>query len=84
MHNQSQEPQFISLAESKRNAVFTICKFDGGPHFAKKLESIGIREGDTIVVMNKHVLKGPIVVKVKNAQIALGYMMAKKIWGTVK
>lgn len=77
-------PRVVSLAESARNCLFTISKIEGGQQFVKKLENLGIKEGGTMTVLNKHVLKGPIVVKVKNTQVALGYMMAKKIWGTVK
>ncbi len=66
----------VDIAVGKRVKILAI---GGGTHFTRKLENMGVREGDTITLLNKHILRGPVVVKVKNSKIALGYMMAKRI-----
>ena len=51
----------------------------GGKHFVSKMESLGIREGVQIIKISSQIMGGPIIVKVGQAQIAIGRKMAKYI-----
>jgi ferrous iron transport protein A len=51
----------------------------GGYVFINRLNSLGIRLCKTITKVNSMLMRGPIIVDVDNAKIALGYGMAQKV-----
>jgi len=83
MNLQNKDQKLITLADIPQGRTMKIVMMEGSSAFLKKLDNLGIRTGDTIVKVNAHILRGPIIVNVKNSQIALGHTMAKKIWGIV-
>ncbi len=50
-----------------------------GTGTAKKLYEFGILNGSSLQLMAKHPLRGPLVVKVGGAEVAVGRRMAGKI-----
>ncbi len=69
----------IPLVSLKEGENATVAGFRGGRGFARKLRTIGIREGKTITVVARHPFSGPIVVRVDDRETTLGRGMARKI-----
>ena len=67
------------LTEMKRGESGTVVDIRGGQGMFRKLESLGIRPGITIVKVSSQFMKGPINIQVGNSQVALGFGIAKKI-----
>ncbi len=57
----------------------TVARFAGTPGFVRKLRTIGIREGKTLVVVARHPLGGPVVVEVDGREVTLGRGMAERV-----
>ena len=51
----------------------------GGQGMTRHLQSLGLRPGTRITKVSSMFLRGPVTVKVKNSQIAIGFGMAGKI-----
>lgn len=66
----------LDKADKNRLKVLRIV---GSANFIKKLETMGIIEGSIVEKLFSY-RKGPIIVKVKNSQIALGRGMASRIF----
>jgi len=56
-----------------------ISSLDGGNSFRNKLSAMGISEGAKIEKITGHFMGGPVLIKVKNTEIAVGRGMAEKI-----
>jgi len=66
----------IELESRKKGVVVDIL---GGRGLGKTLETLGIRVGCVVEKISSHVMRGPAIVKIGNAKVAIGYGMAKKI-----
>ncbi len=64
------------LPEGKKAIVIDIV---GGFSLTQRLENLGIRVGTKITKVSSQLIGGPIVVKVFNSTVAIGFGMAKKI-----
>ena len=51
----------------------------GGYGLTKRLSAMGIREGVEITKVSAQWMGGPVVIRIGNTQVAIGYGMAKKI-----
>jgi ferrous iron transport protein A len=69
------------LKEGERGKIVDI---QGGFGLIKRLDALGIKVGEEITKISSQLMKGPIVLQVKNTQVAIGYGMAKKIIVEVK
>ena len=76
------------LKKGKTGRIIHIHRgYHGGPHgrhhglhgFQRRLNVLGIREGQIIRVDSKQPLMGPITISVGNSQITIGTGMAHKI-----
>ena len=65
----------LVYAEPEQESV--IQKIGGSPKTRKHLENIGFVVGGTVTVLTT--VNGNLIVKVKEARVALDYEMAKKI-----
>ena len=45
----------------------------------KKLNDLGLREGISVEKISNMIFEGPVIVKVSQTEIAIGYKMAEKI-----
>jgi len=61
-----------------------IILLEGGNFFRNKLSAMGISEGAKIKKITGHFMGGPMLIKVKNTEIAVGRGMAEKIIVEVK
>ena len=67
------------LAQLTRNQTAKIIGLHGGHGFIRRLQVLGIREGQTVKVLSKQPLRGPLTICVGNCQMTLGRGMAHKI-----
>jgi len=67
------------LTTMKAGQKGKVAEIRGGHGLTVKLEALGIRQGVEIIKASAQIMHGPIVVKVGNSEIAIGYGMAKKI-----
>jgi Fe2+ transport system protein FeoA len=71
--------EHVVLATMVSGTRGTVAAIDGGGGLAKRLNAIGIRIGAELVVTSKQYMRGPLTVKIGNAQVAIGFGMASKI-----
>jgi Fe2+ transport system protein FeoA len=70
----------IPLAQLTRNQTAKIASIHGGHGFRRRLQVLGIREGQTVKVLSKQPLRGPLTISIGgNCQMTLGRGMAYKI-----
>jgi len=69
----------IDLSQMRAGQTGKIMSFDGGRGLVKKLESMGIRCGVQITKVSGQIMRGPIIIRVCNTQVAIGFGMARKI-----
>ncbi|MBN2407063.1 MAG: ferrous iron transport protein A [Elusimicrobia bacterium] len=69
----------VSVAEMGKGSTGRVIRLDGGQGFTGKMDCMGIIPGAVITKVNQPFFKGPVVVKCRNAQVAIGNGMARKI-----
>ncbi len=69
----------INLAMMKSGEKGKVVEVIGGKGFISRLESLGIIPGAEITKISEQIMHGPVVIKIGNTQIAIGYGMAQKI-----
>lgn len=69
----------MDLISAKKGEKLKIVGLDGGEEFIKKLNSLGISDGKTIIKISSLRLKGPIIISIDRASVAIGRNMAKRI-----
>ncbi len=67
----------INLLQLENNSYAKIVEVLGGFGLRKRLESMGLRVGSKIYKISDY--SGPVIVRVGNANIAIGRGMASKI-----
>jgi len=67
----------IQLQNLKTGTVAVIKQIDGG--FQGRLMSLGIKVGQSVRKVGSGPFKGPVVVEVDRARVAIGKQMAMKI-----
>ena len=50
-----------------------------GPGFGRRLEAMGIRPGKKVTKVGSMLFRGPVTLRVDNAQVAVGFGMANRI-----
>ena len=69
----------LTLVRMKPDTKGRVVEVTGGPALMQRLMSMGIYPGTEIAKAGHFALKGPVMVKVGRATIALGHSMAEKI-----
>ena len=69
----------MSLSDLNENEKAKIVKIHGGIGLTQRLMDLGLTYG-TIVQIVRNFGKGPIIVSVRNTDIALGRGIARRIW----
>ncbi|NWF77390.1 MAG: ferrous iron transport protein A [Chloroflexi bacterium] len=57
----------------------TVIEVLGGHGLVRRLEALGIRPGKKVTKISSALFRGPVTLRVDNAQVAVGFGMAKKI-----
>ena len=56
-----------------------VVKIRGGFGIRRKLEALGIRQGVEITKVSAQIMRGPVIARVGNTQVAMGFGMARHI-----
>lgn len=65
-----------TLAESDKGEITS---FESGIFFKKKLEEMGLQNGTTITIVARQWMRGPVIVRFENTEVAIGFNMATRI-----
>lgn len=68
------------LSDMNNGKSGVIVSVDGGKKIVDKLDSMGVRVGARITKKSVLLLKGPLLLQVGTTEVAIGYLLAKKIW----
>jgi len=71
--------QHIPLAHLQKGQRGKILHIHGGHGFRRRLNVLGIREGQIVEVLSKQPLTGPLTISACNCQMTIGRGMAHKI-----
>jgi len=69
----------LTLAEMRTGQKGTVVGVLGGHGLIRRLDALGIRPGKRVIKLNSTLFRGPVMLRVDNAQVAVGFGMAKKI-----
>jgi len=69
----------IRLAAMSSEQEGVVVQVLGGLGVTRRLDVLGIRPGARLKVTSRSPLRGPVTVRIGNAQIALGFGMASKV-----
>ncbi|MGQ9546302.1 MAG: FeoA family protein [Dehalococcoidia bacterium] len=69
----------LSLAELKIGQIGSVVEVRGGPGLIRRLDALGIRRGKKVTKLSSTLFRGPVILRVDNAQVAVGFGMAKRI-----
>jgi Fe2+ transport system protein FeoA len=72
-------PIKIPLTDCLSSATVRISHIEAGRGAARNLNSMGLYPGNTVTVVRKSRLGGPVVVNSSNTEVAIGRRLAKKI-----
>lgn len=61
----------------------TISAIRGGHGMQQRLEALGIRQGATITKVSAQWMKGPVILRYNNTEVAVGHGMARGIFVTL-
>ena len=68
-----------TLAEMPAGKAGVVARVTGRGGFTHHLESLGIRPGKLLTKINSVFMRGPVIVEVDRARVAVGHGMARKI-----
>lgn len=78
MQNKELKVLPLTMLESGDKAI--IKEVRGGRGFINKMNALGITPGKEITKLSAMIFQGPVIIKIGESQIALGYGMANKIF----
>ncbi len=67
----------LSQMEVGQSAI--VMQVQGGHGFVNRLSALGIRPGQRVTKVSSMFMRGPVTIQVGNAQVAIGFGMAKRI-----
>lgn len=70
----------IKLTQLKAGQAGKVLSVEGGCGVLRNIENIGIRPDKVVKKVSQQLAKGPVVVQIGKAQIAIGHGLAEKIW----
>lgn len=69
----------MTLIELESGRKARVIAFNGGPNMVKRLEDLGLLRGKIIEKISNNPFKGPVVVRINQVELAIGYRMAGRI-----
>ena len=69
----------IPLSRLEAGQSGKIVQIQGGPGMINRLSALGIRPGKRVTKVSSIFMRGPVTIQVGNAQVAIGFGMAKRI-----
>jgi len=67
------------LTQMKAGEKGRVVDIQGGWGLLRKMDALGIRPGTEVVKISSQLMRGPIIIKVGNTQVAIGFGMARRI-----
>jgi len=68
------------LTQMKAGEIGRVADIQGGWGLLRKTEALGIKVGTEIVKVSSQLMRGPIIIRVGNTQVAIGFGMARRIF----
>jgi len=68
-----------TLVQMEIGQTGTVIEVLGGRGFVRRLDALGIRPGKKVTKISSTLFRGPITLRVDNAQVAVGFGMARRI-----
>jgi len=69
----------LTLAEMRTGQTGIVVGVLGGHGLIRRLDALGIRLGKKVTKLSSTLFRGPVMLKVNNTQVAVGFGMARKI-----
>ncbi len=69
----------LPLAEMRTGQTGTVVGVMGGHGLIRRLDALGIRPGRKVTKLSSTLFSGPVILRVDNTQVAIGFGMARKI-----
>lgn len=69
----------IPLSRMESGQSGRVVEIQGGHGVINRLNALGVRPGKRVTKVNSMFMRGPVTLQVGNAQIAIGYGMARRI-----
>jgi len=69
----------LTLAEMRTGQTGTVVGVLGGHGLIRRLDALGIRPGRKVTKLSSTLFSGPVILRVNNTQVAVGFGMARKI-----
>jgi len=69
----------LTLAEMRTGQTGTVVSVLGGRGFIQRLDALGIRPGKKVTKISSTLFRGPVILKMNNTQVAVGFGMARRI-----
>jgi ferrous iron transport protein A len=71
--------KFIPLSRMEAGQSGRVVQVQGGQGMINRLSALGIRPGKRVTKISSVFMRGPVTIQVGNAQVAIGFGMAKRI-----
>ena len=69
----------VPLSRLEAGQSGKVVEIQGGQGMINRLSALGIRPGKRVTKVSSMFMRGPVTIQVGNAQVAIGFGMAKKI-----
>ena len=69
----------LPLAQMQIGQTGTVIGILGGQGLIRRLDALGVRPGKKVTKTSSTFFRGPVTLRIDNAQVAVGFGMAKKI-----
>ena len=69
----------LTLAGMRIGQTGTVVGILGGRGFVRRLDALGIRPGKKVTKISSTLFRGPVILKMNNTQVAVGFGMARRI-----
>jgi len=69
----------LTLAEMRTGQTGIVVGVLGGHGLIQRLDALGIRPGKKVTKLSSTLFRGPVMLRVNNTQVAVGFGMARKI-----
>ncbi|HEY33397.1 MAG TPA: ferrous iron transport protein A [Dehalococcoidia bacterium] len=69
----------VPLSRMEAGQSGRVVQIQGGQGMVNRLGALGIRPGRRITKVSSMFMRGPVTIQVGNAQVAIGFGMAKRI-----
>jgi len=69
----------IPLRQMEAGQSGIVAQIQGGRGLINRLSALGIRPGQRVTKVSSMFMRGPVTIQVGNAQVAIGFGMAKRI-----